>query len=62
MSLHDPALAMRHADRALLLHTDGSWQLGDTSVVLTAANLERLFNTRYQRFESPGSAAVLLPG
>ena len=62
MSLHDPALAMRHADRTLLLHTDGSWQLGDTAVVLTTTNLERLFSTRYQRYESPGSAAVLLPG
>lgn len=62
MSLHDPALAMRHADRVLLLHTDGSWQLGDTSTVLTVANLERLFNTRYQRFESTNSTSVLLPG
>jgi iron complex transport system ATP-binding protein len=62
MSLHDAALAMRHADRALLLHMDGSWQLGEASSVLTAANLERLFNTRYQRFDGPDSASVLLPG
>jgi iron complex transport system ATP-binding protein len=62
MSLHDTALAMRHADRALLLHMDGSWQLGEASSVLTAANLERLFNTRYQRFDGPDSASVLLPG
>ena len=62
MSLHDAALAMRHADRALLLHMDGSWQLGEASSVLTATNLERLFNTHYQRFDGPDSASVLLPG
>jgi iron complex transport system ATP-binding protein len=62
MSLHDAALAMRHADRALLLHVDGSWQLGETSTVLTAGNLEKLFGTRYQHFNGPGNASVLLPG
>jgi iron complex transport system ATP-binding protein len=62
MSLHDSALAMRHADRALLLHMDGSWQLGEAASVLTAANLERLFDTRYQRFDGQDSAWVLLPG
>lgn len=62
MSLHDAALAMRHADRALLLHMDGSWQLDKASTLLTAGNLERLFNTRYQRFDGPDNASVLLPG
>ncbi|MBM4221792.1 MAG: ABC transporter ATP-binding protein [Gammaproteobacteria bacterium] len=62
MSLHDSALAMRHADRALLLHADGSWQLGDTSSVLTGSNLERLFDTPYRPFTGPGGASALLPG
>lgn len=62
MSLHDSALAMRHADRALLLYADGSWQLGSASAVLTANNLERLFNTPYQLYDRAGGASVLLPG
>ncbi len=61
MSLHDSALAMRHTDRALLLYGDGSWQLGSASAVLTAGNLERLFNTPYQQFDSANGASVLLP-
>jgi iron complex transport system ATP-binding protein len=62
MSLHDSALAMRHADRALLLYADGSWHLGKASAVLTAENLQRLFNTPYQLFNGTGGASVLLPG
>jgi iron complex transport system ATP-binding protein len=62
MSLHDAALAMRCADRALLLFADGSWQLGDIATVLTTGNLERLFDTRYQRFAGPDNSSVLLPG
>lgn len=62
MSLHDSALAMRHADRVLLLYADGSWHLGNVAAVLTADNLERLFNTPYQVFEGPNGAGVLLPG
>jgi iron complex transport system ATP-binding protein len=62
MSLHDSALAMRHADRALLLFADGSWQLGSTSEALTADNLERLFNIPHQLFNGVNGAAILLPG
>ncbi|MEZ5562615.1 MAG: ABC transporter ATP-binding protein [Gammaproteobacteria bacterium] len=62
MSLHDSALAMRHADRALLLFADGSWQLGRASTVLTAENLERLFGIPHQLFDGADGASVLLPG
>jgi iron complex transport system ATP-binding protein len=62
MSLHDSALAMRCADRALLLFADGSWQQGDIATVLTTSNLQSLFNTRYQRFDGSDNSSVLLPG
>lgn len=62
VSLHDSALAMRYADRALLLFADGSWLLGDVSAVLTAANLERLFSTAYQSFHGANGNSILLPG
>ena len=62
MSLHDSALAMRHADRALLLYADGSWRLGSAAAVLTPENLEALFRTPYQLFSGASGASILLPG
>lgn len=45
MSLHDPGLAARFADYALLLFGDGSWQHGPVDEVLNAAALTRLYRT-----------------
>jgi iron complex transport system ATP-binding protein len=42
-TLHDPTLAARFADRALLLHGDGRWTLGPVSEALTAASLSELY-------------------
>jgi len=47
-SLHDANLAVRFADRCLLLYGDGRWQLGDTSEVLTENSLSELFATRME--------------
>lgn len=44
-SLHDVNLAARYADRCLLLHGDGRWQLGATAQVLTERNLSELYET-----------------
>jgi iron complex transport system ATP-binding protein len=44
-SLHDVNLAARYADRCLLLYGDGRWEIGDTSVVLTADRLTELYAT-----------------
>jgi iron complex transport system ATP-binding protein len=44
-SLHDPNLAARFGTRALLLHGDGRWRLGDVNAVLTAQHLSALFHT-----------------
>jgi iron complex transport system ATP-binding protein len=42
-TLHDPTLAARFADRALLLFGDGRWSLGPVSSTLTAASLSELY-------------------
>ena len=44
-SLHDPTLAARFADRALLLFGDGRWQAGAAEEVLTAGVLSELYLT-----------------
>ena len=45
MSLHDPNLAARFADRALLLFGDGRWLHGETDNVVTADALSQLYAT-----------------
>ena len=44
-TLHDPTLAARFADRALLLYGDGRWMLGPVATALTAASLSELYFT-----------------
>lgn len=44
-SLHDVNLAVRYADRCLLLYGDGRWDLGNTADVLDEARLSALFGT-----------------
>jgi ATP-binding cassette subfamily F protein 3 len=45
VSLHDVNLAVRYADRCLLLDGDGGWELGDTATSLNADSLSRLYRT-----------------
>jgi iron complex transport system ATP-binding protein len=44
-TLHDPTLAERFADRALLLYGDGRYQLGPVAQVLTPEELSALYLT-----------------
>ena len=44
-TLHDPTLAARFADRAVLLFGDGRWTLGPVSSALTEASLSELYAT-----------------
>jgi iron complex transport system ATP-binding protein len=44
-TLHDPGLAARCADRLLLLHGDGRWQLGSAAELLTPGTLGELYGT-----------------
>ena len=44
-SLHDVNLAVRFADRCLLLFGDGRWNLGNTEDILNAEHLSQLYST-----------------
>ncbi|MGI9238714.1 MAG: ABC transporter ATP-binding protein [Woeseiaceae bacterium] len=44
-SLHDVNLAVRYADRCLLLYGDGRWDLGVTEEILNCERLSRLYST-----------------
>ena len=44
-SLHDVNLAVRYADRCLLLYGDGRWDLGTTGEILDSDKLTRLYGT-----------------
>jgi len=44
-SLHDVNLAVRYADRCLLLYGDGRWDIGATNDVLEEQRLSQLYST-----------------
>ena len=50
-SLHDANLASRFADRCLLLHGDGNWELGDTDSILDESRLSALYGTGVESVE-----------
>lgn len=47
-SLHDVNLAVRYANRCLLLYGDGRWELGATGTVLDEVRLSELYATRME--------------
>lgn len=55
MVLHEPGLAHRYCDSALLLFGEGEWLYGSASTVLTAENLSRLYGYPLVQIERPGS-------
>jgi iron complex transport system ATP-binding protein len=58
-TLHDPTLAERFADRVLLMHGDGRWQLGATAKLLTTAVLSELYLTPMVELTAPGRRAFI---
>ena len=50
-SLHDVNLAVRYADRCLLLYGDGRWDLGATRTVLDEKRLSTLYATPMEGFD-----------
>lgn len=45
-TLHDPTLAARYADFALLLSGDGRWSFGDCATALSVAKLSELYGVQ----------------
>ena len=59
MVLHEPGLAHRYCDSALLLFGEGEWQYGSVSTVLTAENLSRLYGYPLMQIERPDACGVM---
>ncbi len=53
-TLHDPTVAARFADRAVLLHGDGRWEAGAASQLLTAEKLSELYGAPMLQLEAQG--------
>jgi iron complex transport system ATP-binding protein len=58
-TLHDPTLAERYADRALLLYGDGRYRLGPVAEVLTAEELSALYLTPICAIGTPPRRAFI---
>jgi iron complex transport system ATP-binding protein len=58
-TLHDPTLAERYADRALLLYGDGRYRLGPVAEVLTAEELSALYLTPIRAIGGPPRRAFI---
>ena len=54
VTLHDPNLAARFADTALLIGKDGDWQCGRVADILTPQHLSALYDTRFEAAEIGG--------
>lgn len=54
MVLHDPALAHRFCDRALLVHGDGRTDIGPVDDILTAPTLSELYGYGLRQIEDHG--------
>jgi iron complex transport system ATP-binding protein len=54
VTLHDPNLAERFADAALLIGKDGNWRCGRVADILTPPQLSSLYDTRFEAVEISG--------
>jgi iron complex transport system ATP-binding protein len=54
VTLHDPNLAERFADAALLIGKDGAWRCGRVADILTPQLLSSLYDTRFEAVEIRG--------
>ncbi len=59
MVLHDPALAHRYCDRALLIHGDGRTELGEVDAILTGEGLSALYGHRLRCLDIDGRRCFL---
>ncbi len=61
MVLHDPGLAHRFCQRALLLHDNGHWELGPVAETLNSAKLSALYQHPLTRVDT-ASGPAFIPG
>jgi iron complex transport system ATP-binding protein len=54
VTLHDPNLAARFADHALLIGGAADWRWGSTADILTSGHLSELFHTHFDDLEIDG--------
>lgn len=54
MALHEPIMAARHCNRAVLLYDAGRVAQGPAEIMLTQENLEALYQCRLEPAGSPG--------
>jgi iron complex transport system ATP-binding protein len=54
VTLHDPNLAVRFADHALLIGRAGDWRWGSAAEILTADHLSELYQTRFEELDADG--------
>jgi iron complex transport system ATP-binding protein len=54
VTLHDPGLAARFADHALLIGKSGDWRCGPAADILSAPHLSQLYDTRIEVAEIHG--------
>jgi len=54
VTLHDPNLAARFADTALLIGKDGDWHCGHVANILTPQHLSQLYDTRFEAAQIGG--------
>jgi iron complex transport system ATP-binding protein len=59
MVLHEPALAWRFCDRALLVHGDGRCECGPTFEMLSAERLSTLYDYPLRVFERDGQLCLI---
>jgi len=59
MVLHEPALAWRFCDRALLIHGDGRCEIGSSVEMLTVERLSALYQYPLQALESEGRVSFI---
>jgi len=59
MVLHEPALAWRYCDRALLIHDNGFTESGPTREMLTVDRLSALYQYPLQALESDGRISFI---
>ncbi len=53
-TLHDPTIAARYADKALLLFGDGRWAAGPAAELLTAERLSELYRSPMLELQKDG--------